>query len=474
MNRELSHLKPFKAAWTPIGDHNIALMSALAASMAQGESVLERFPRYRECLALLEILRGFGIECEFAADAGRAVINGKGRDGWSAAAGEVNVGDSETLLKLLSGAVAGRPFKTILNANALLSLVPMQEIIEPLRRMNAKLETDDEHLPFVFLASMLQAGDFDLPIMDSNTKACLLLAGLFAQGTSRVVETLASSDHPERALMAFGAGIKTDKGRSDSPRKDEDELERRIRMAKAKQEKKAGETGPSPLYRVDVEGGSQLQACNLKIPGDITLSANMAVLACLCRKAELTIEGVSLNSTRSSVFGFLRRMGGDIEMVNRRTEGEEPQGDVVIKSAKLQGRKFNSEEMVNCVDEVPAIAVAAAFSEGQTVIRNIERLRSIDADCITAVTENLRRMGTRVGELPDGLIIEGEAGHKATEFDSYGDSRVGMAFSIAALLCQGKSSIMNVDCVDADFPDFFPALERLMIPQSTSIAAVGE
>jgi len=473
MDREFSPLKTFTGSISPAGDHNIALVSALAASLAQGETVLERFPAHRECQALLQLLRRFGVETEYDAAAAKATIRGSGLSGWNAAQGEIDIAGSETLLKLISGAVAGRPFTTTLTGSAFFSLVPMAEIIEPLGKMGARLQTEDDHLPFVFLSAQLQAAEFELSIMDANTKAALLLAGLRGQGTTRIIETLASSDHLERALLAFGAGVRTDKAKPDGGRKDEDELERRIRMAKARQDKKTGETGPPPAYRVEIDGGSPLQGRSLAIPGDITVAASLAVLTCLARKSELKLEAVGFNTIRNAAFGLLRRMGAEIEITNKRAAGEEPVADLTVKSSKLQGRKFNSEEMVNCIDEVPAIAVAAAFAEGRTVIRNIERLRSIDADCVTAVTENLRRMGVRVGELPDGLVIDGDSGYKATEFDSRGDSRVAMAFAVAGLRCAGTSILRNADPAEADFPEFFSTIDRLRDLESAAQPAGG-
>ena len=458
MDMEITPIKNITCNCEVPGDHNMAVIASLIASLSEGDTELKKFPAHKEGLKMLSLLEMLGVKIDRLDNGKRIIIHGKGRNGWRKPdVAAVDIQNSETMLKLLTGALVGQSFESCLKGDTFFSMIPMDEIILPLKKMNAGIQAEeDRHMPFCLEPSDLKAVFHELHIMDANTKSCILLAGLFARGETQIIESYASCDHMERMLSSFGASIdfKTVK----EPRRNEDELERRIRLANAKKDKKT-EKKPAP-YQISLEGGVNLKGIEFAIPGDITLAVNLIVLASNLKKSEIIINNVNLNPSRSGALAFLKRMGADIEIINRSSESGHPVGDIVAKSAKLHARKFTGDDMVNIIDEVPAIAVAAAFAKGRTVIRDIERLRNIDADCITGLTENLRSMGVKVGELPDGLVIDGEPFYQGGTFNSYNDSRIAMAFSVAGLLCRKKTTIINIEPLHERYPEFYEKIQK--------------
>lgn len=460
MEKKFKPLRHVEAKIDLPGDREIALIAAFLGSLAEGETVLEGYPKHKTCLRLLEFITQLGV-C-IKQEGNKITIDGKGKNGWERPDRALDVDDSEKLLKLLIGALVGQKFDSRISGNSFFSLIPMDEIIQPLQTMKADLTTEfGDHLPVMIRPSQLEPAAHELHIMEPYTKNCILAAGLFADGTTGVTEPSSSADHMERLLPFWGG--EAERAQSGRDSQEESELERRIRKAKEKKTNR-GSTEKKTVYSVSIKGPAALQGKKYSIPGDATLATYLCVLVSILKKSELYIENVSLNPARIGAIRLLQRMGADIEVIKKQGETNEPFGDLHARSAVLNARKMGSEEMVNMIDEVPAVVLAAAFTEGRTVIRNIERLRNIDSDCITALMDNLKQMGVKAGELPDGMVIDGQREYDGAAFDACNDARIGMAFSIAGLCCRGESTLQNAEPVIEQFPEFFSILEKLESP----------
>lgn len=456
MKQEIISVKNLSGECELPGDRNIALVSLVLGSIANGDSELKNFPNDIDCMKMIEILSMLGISIEHDKENKKVLVHGKGKNGFNPPTKNIDIGSSESLLKLLCGILAGQNFESTIEGSSYFSMVPMEEIIKPLKEMNANIQVQEEkYLPVKFFPAELCGIEHKLEIMDPWTKWCLMLAGMFSKKDTKIIEPTVSWDHMERLLPSFGSSLEILRERDQL--KNEDEMAKRIRLMK----KKSKDEEDKPDYMLILNNSKELTGASIDIPGDITMAANLAVAATILKKSEIRVKNICLNPTRNDSLLILKRMGADIEIEKKHSHTNEPKGDIIVKSSKLTGRILNSDEMINIIDEIPAIAVAASFAKGRTVIRKIERLRSIDSDCITALTENLRRMGVKAGELPDGLIINGDDSYSKCDFDSFNDSRIALSFSIAGLCCKNKSSIDNIDCINDKYPDFYKTLESL-------------
>ncbi len=444
------------------GDRKIALTAMLIGSIAKGTTELSNFPAgNKDCMNMLGFITKLGIKTESFEDGKRLIIHGEGLNGLKKSSDDLDIKDSEIILKLLTGILSGQKFESKIVGDMYTSMIPMDEIVTPLKNMNVGIEATDENLlPFTITPYRLHSISHELNIADVNTKACLLFSALFANGTTSITEPFASPDYTERILKSFGADIEYKRER-EIKIIEEDELERRIRLAKEKKSKKTADKFLGK-YIVSLTGQKELHGIKLNIPGDITVASNFCVLAALSKKREFHIKNVNLNPDRNTSITLLKRMGVNIEIEKKHNEAQLVVGDIIVKSSKLVGRNLTGDSMINIIDEVPALTVAASFAEGRTVIKNIERLRSVESDCITAITENLKKMKVKVGEVPDGLVVDGDSKYSRAIFQSYSDSRVAMAFSIAGFLCNKKYEIYDIEPLKEDFPYFYEKIQEIM------------
>lgn len=404
------------------GDKSISHRVALLGAIARGVSEASGFLEGADTLATLAACRCLGVEID-GPRSGRLRIAGVGKHGLRAPAEPLDLGNSGTALRLLTGLLAGQRFETRLVGDASLSARPMERVAQPLRDMGADVRTSERGTPPVHIlpsARTLQGIDYAMPIASAQVKSCLLLAGLYAGGTTRVTEPAVTRDHSERMLKAFGAGVT-----------------------------RTGST-------VAIDGASRLEATTLRVPGDISSAAFFIVGAAIAPGSDLVLEGVGVNPTRTGVIDILRRMGAHIEVLAEDSAGEEPVADLRVRASELEGIDIPGDLVPLAIDEFPAIFVAAACARGTTRLRGAAELRVKESDRIAVMAGGLTRLGVAVEETADGLTIEGGA-IRGGRVQAHADHRVAMAFAMAGLACAEPITVADCTHVETSFPGF-PAL----------------
>ena len=392
------------------GDKSISHRSIMLGSLAEGVTEVEGFLEGEDSLATLQAFRDMGVVIE-GPHHGRVTINGVGLQGLQAPPGSLYLGNSGTSMRLLSGLLAGQTFDTVLTGDASLS--------KRLREMGAKIETADEGRPPLRISGTgrLMGMDYSMPMASAQVKSCVLLAGLYASGSTSVTEPAPTRDHTERMLKGFGYPVKVD-----------------------------GAT-------VTIESGHKLQACKIDVPADISSAAFFMVAASICEGADLLLEHVGINPTRIGVINILREMGGNIEMSNEREVGGEPVADIRVRYAPLKGIEIPVDQVPLAIDEFPALFIAAACAEGRTILRGAEELRVKESDRIQVMADGLITLGVKAEPTPDGIVIDGSRiGSGSVE--SHGDHRIAMSFAVAALRAEGEIHIKDCANVATSFPDF--------------------
>ena len=358
------------------------------------------------------------------------VVDGVGLQGLREPADVLDAGNSGTTARLLSGILAGQPFFSVLTGDASLRSRPMGRVVAPLRQLGARLAArrGDTLLPLVAMPARLRGASMRMGVASAQLKSCLLLAGLYAEGDTEIIQPEASRDHTERLLRAQGAHVV------------EEGLTLRVR------------------------GFPDLVAADVAVPGDISSAAFWLVAACIHPNARVRVRNVGVNPTRTGILDVLREMGATIRVENERATGGEPVADLTAESSRLRGVGVGGAMIPRLIDEVPVLAVAAAVAEGTTTIRDAAELRVKESDRLAAVAAELAKLGAAVEELPDGLVIRG--GRLAgAEVESHADHRMAMSLAVAGLV-SSQAVFIGGDCVDVSYPTFWPDLERLA-PGST-------
>jgi len=406
------------------GDKSISHRYALIAAIAQGESQIRGYSTGADCHSTLGCLRALGVEIE---EQGTDVtVHGRGLDGLTRPAGELDAGNSGSTIRMISGIVAAQPFSSRIIGDASLSRRPMQRIMKPLGEMGASIAAREGRFPPLDIqGGKLRAIDYTLPVPSAQVKSCVLLAGLYADGTTTVREPVRSRDHTEIALREFGAEIKT---------------ERRV---------------------ITLQGKPKLTGRELVVPSDLSSAAFFIIAALLIPGSELNIRGVGLNPTRSTLLDVLVSMGANIRIVEVEEKNGELIGQIVVKSSRIKGGLVEGASTAALIDEIPVLAILGAASEEGLVVRDAAELRVKETDRIATVADNLRRMGVESEEMPDGIAIPGKQRFRAAALDSFGDHRIAMAFSIAALLADGVCEIHDAGAASVSFPEFFSILRQV-------------
>lgn len=414
------------------GDKSISHRAAIFAGLSDGTCRVSNFLPSEDCVNTLRAMGQLGVE--FEVTKGKVdrpvdlVIEGTGGV-LQAPKGELDCGNSGTGMRLLAGVLAGQPFESVLVGDESLSGRPMGRIITPLEKMGAAFETKGAKpgcAPLQVRGGSLQAITYDMPMASAQVKSAVLLAGLFAPGTTTVVQPAVNRDHTERLLNAFGVRVVTDGN------------------------------------RISMDGQQKLVARDLVVPGDFSSAAFWLVAAACLPGAHLTLTNVGLNPTRTALLDVLMRMGAGITIEPEGEDGGEPRGRVVVKGGDLHGTEIRPEEVPNLIDEVPILAVAGALADGVTSIRNAAELRVKETDRIETTVRNLRLMGGEVEEFDDGMVITGGTSLRGTEMKSYGDHRIAMAFAVAGLLAgEGKTIIHETACVATSYPGFADHLKLM-------------
>ena len=408
------------------GDKSISHRAVMLAALAEGESRFDGFLAGADTLATAAAFRAMGVSIDGPHD-GEVTVQGVGLHGLRAPAGSLDMGNAGTGMRLLAGLLAGQRFGVTLIGDESLSRRPMGRVIAPLRQMGADIAAAQGDTPPLVLRPAMQLSgiDYPLPMASAQVKSCLLLAGLYAQGRTCVTEPAPTRDHTERMLAAFCRPVQRDGA------------------------------------RVCIDGGdTPLRATSFSIPGDISSAAFPLVAALIARQGEALIENVGINPTRTGILDILRAMGGDIELLNRRDAGAEPVADIRVRAGSLRGIAVPAELVPLAIDEFPAIAVAAACAQGETLITGARELRVKESDRIAAIAAGLTALGIAVEALPDGLRIQGGQ-FRGGVVESHGDHRIAMAFSLAGLCADGPVQIRDCVNVGTSFPGYVGLMRGL-------------
>ncbi len=413
------------------GDKSISHRIAMLAGLASGTSKVDNFLQSEDCINTLHAMEALGARSSVSEE-GELTIQGMGGN-LLEPAGALNVGNSGTSMRLLAGIIAGHPLKIEMTGDDSLRTRPMSRIKEPLERMGAKIELTGERgtAPITIHGGKLKAIDYMLPVASAQVKSCVLLAGLFAEGTTSVTEPVPTRDHTERLLRAMGVPVIVEGNQ--------------IKI------KGYGSEGPT------------LKARSFFVPGDFSSAAYWMVAVAARKKGTVTVKNVGLNPRRIAFLDVLKRMGASVEVKQSGDTGDaEPMGDVKISGSKLKGVEVGGADIANLIDELPLVAAVAALAEGKTVIKNAAELRVKESDRIAAMALNLRLFGVNVEETEDGMIIEGGSEIKPTgAVRSFGDHRIAMSMSILATYATESAVINNVACVDTSYPGFWDDLRKL-------------
>lgn len=416
-----------RGSFEPPGDKSIGHRLALLSALASGRSRLEGFPPGQDCASTLGVLSGLSVEISRNGDA--VEIEGRGLCGLERPKAELDAGNSGSTARMVCGILAAQPFDSRLVGDESLSRRPFDRVVVPLTRMGASIETTGGFLPLTISGGRRLRGiDYELPIASAQVKTAVVFAGLLAEGITRVRESVASRNHTELALLAFGA---------------------------------------DPVVRpgeIEIRGGSSLSPGKFRIPGDFSSAAFFIGAAAFLGGSELVVESVGLNPTRAAFLDALQSMGADIEVEIAPSPGE-PQGRVIVRGRELHGVAIPGEKVPSLIDELPILAVVAAFASGTTRVEGASELRVKESDRLSAIVEGLRALGVEISEFADGFEIRGADCGRAlrpARLRSFGDHRMVMAWAVAALGIDGECGIDHLAQVKISYPGFWQTLDRLV------------
>lgn len=416
---------PLRGELAVPGDKSISHRSVMFGALSEGITEAENFLTGADCLSTISCFRQMGILVE--QNGTSVVVHGKGLHGLTRPSGIIDAGNSGTTVRLLSGILAGQPFDSTITGDASIQKRPMKRVMTPLSQMGASIASVHENgcAPLQIKGSPLHGIHYLSPVASAQVKSCVLLAGLYADAPTSVTEPAISRNHSELMLRYFGADIQCE-----------------------------GTTStvlPDP----------RLIGQKVNVPGDISSAAYFIAAALLVPGSEVLLKNVGINPTRDGMLRVVRAMGGDVTLVNENTDGAEPCADLLIRSSSLHATTIEGELIPTLIDELPVIAVLAAFAEGTTVIKDAAELKVKESDRIAVMTENLKRMGADVEPTNDGMIIRGGRPLHGATINPHLDHRIAMSFAIAALAADGETDIQDADCVKISYPGFYTDLESL-------------
>ena len=428
---ELCSITGLKGRVTVPGDKSISHRCIMFGSIADGVTEVRNFLEGADCLATIRCFRSMGIEIEEKDTT--VIVHGKGLHGLSAPDSILDVGNSGTTTRLLSGILAGQPFESKLSGDESLNSRPMKRIMNPLTQMGAHISSILRNgcAPLYIAPSALHGIHYDSPVASAQVKSCILLAGLYAEGETSVTEPSLSRNHTELMLREFGADIRTTHALN------------------------------STEATASIRPSGRLFGQKITVPGDISSAAYFIAAGLIVPDSEILIENVGINPTRAGILKVCEDMGGNITLLNERTEGGEKIADILVKTSSLHGITIEGDIIPTLIDEIPVIAVMAAAAEGTTIIKDAQELKVKETDRIETVTDNLKAMGCNVTPTADGMIITGGK-LKGASIHTLLDHRIAMAFSIAALVAEGNTKILDSKCVDVSYPTFYDTFEQLL------------
>ena len=404
------------------GDKSISHRALLLGALAEGTTRIRNFLPAADCMATLACVRALAVEVERLSET-ELMVQGRGLRGLVEPKDVLDCAGSGTTMRLLAGILAGQPFYSVLTGNEQLRRRPMGRIAEPLRQMGATvLGRDDGRLPpLTILGGNLHGIEYKLPVASAQVKSAILLAGLYADGPTVIHEPVPARDHTERMLAAMGANI---------------------------------QYPISNITGITLRGDTELSSLDIVVPGDISSAAYFIAAACLAPGSEVAVIGVGVNLTRTGFLDALRGMGADIVVENQREVSGEPIADIVVRAGDLRGIEVRGDQVPRMIDEFPILAVAATQAQGTTVVSEAAELRVKETDRIANIAVELRELGARIEERPDGFVVEGPTPLVGTQVNGHGDHRLTMSLAIAGLVAEGETAIEGAECIADSFPGF--------------------
>ena len=403
------------------GDKSISHRAVMLGSLANGVTEISGFLKGADCLSTIDCFRKMGIDIDINGE--NVTVHGNGLRGLKKPDEMLYTGNSGTTTRLLCGILAGQNFDTSITGDASIQKRPMGRVVQPLSMMGAKIE--NEYCPLYITGTKLHGIDYKMPVASAQVKTAIILAGLYADGETVIHEIEKSRDHTELMLSAMGADLTVDN------------------------------------LDITVKPTNDLTAVNVDVPGDISSAAFFLVLGAIMPNSQITVTNVGINPTRTGIINVLKDMGADITLENVHTSAGETVADITVRSSSLKGTTVGGDIIPRLIDELPIIAVAAVFADGQTVIKDAQELKVKETNRIRAVVDEFNKCGIAISETDDGMIINGGKSIHGADFKTYGDHRMAMSLTVLAQLADGESTLDDSDCACVSYPTFFDDFYKL-------------
>ncbi|MGE7839456.1 3-phosphoshikimate 1-carboxyvinyltransferase [Lysinibacillus sp. NPDC093712] len=407
------------------GDKSVSHRSVMFGAIATGKTTVDGFLLGEDCLSTIDCFRKLGVKIDV--DGTNVTIESAGMEAWQEPSEVLYTGNSGTTTRLMLGILAGSKVHSVMTGDASIGKRPMRRVIDPLRQMGAHItgRADGQYTPLAIQGTKLQAIDYQMPVASAQVKSAILLAGLRAQGTTIVRETEVSRDHTERMLQQFGAQITVADG------------------------------------VITFEGGQTLSGTHVSVPGDISSAAFFLVAGAICHDSKIVLENVGINPTRDGIIEVLQNMGASITIVANEDGQSEPTATITVETSTLNGTIIQGNMIPRLIDEIPILALLATQAHGKTIIKDAEELKVKETDRITAVVDELKKLGARIEATEDGMIIEGPTPLYGASLKTYGDHRIGMMGAVAALITDGAVTLDDAECIAVSYPSFFEHVESV-------------
>ena len=403
------------------GDKSISHRAVMLGSLANGVTEISGFLKGADCLSTIDCFRKMGIDIDINGE--NVTVHGNGLRGLKKPDEMLYTGNSGTTTRLLCGILAGQNFDTSITGDASIQKRPMGRVVKPLSMMGAKIE--NEYCPLYITGTKLHGIDYKMPVASAQVKTAIILAGLYADGETVIHEIEKSRDHTELMLSAMGADLTVDN------------------------------------LDITVKPTNDLTAVNVDVPGDISSAAFFLVLGAIMPNSQITVTNVGINPTRTGIIDVLKDMGADITLENVHTSAGETVANITVRSSSLKGTTVGGDIIPRLIDELPIIAVAAVFADGQTVIKDAQELKVKETNRIRAVVDEFNKCGIDITETDDGMIINGGKSIHGADFKTYGDHRMAMSLTVLVQLADGESTLDDSDCACVSYPTFFDDFYKL-------------
>lgn len=411
-----------------IGDKSISHRAIMFSSIAKGTTRIKNFLMGQDCLSTIDCFRKMGVNIDI--NDKEVIVKGVGLRGLKKPNEILNVGNSGTTIRLMMGILAGNEFESTVIGDESIGKRPMKRVTDPLRLMGCNIKGNDDanFTPITIYGGNLNGIEYEMPVASAQVKSSIILASLYADSSSTIIEKSKSRNHTEIMLKSFGADIKSND------------------------------------LKIDIQPVRELFSVgNINVAGDISSAAFIIVAASIVEGSEVLIKNVGLNETRTGIIDVLEAMNGNFEIIDKRVESGEVVGDLIVRySDKLIGTTIDSNLIPRLIDEIPVIAILATQANGTTVIKDAKELKVKESNRIKAVVDNLKNMGAEIEELEDGMVIKGKTKLKGANIKTFNDHRIAMAFSVASLISEGKLNLDNTACIDISFPGYFDLINNLL------------